>query len=866
MALNFRNNISTGNFAPSVNYGTTIRQPVSMEINTPDVNSNFNIDLSNVANAIADRTEAEGRLKLAELDNQLKLAAFKEKDNENKLKELQRIEGLNYGKEVEGLQLALKQGMPLTEYQVNLKAINDKYRARGIIEPSTMNTLGNSYGSIGKALLEKEATYEQERSNKSKEAKIAIVAANNPGFAALSPSEQNALIDTVEYYLDDYKSNEQRMSSVAFTDEGRKRIEERQKSNVVGIVGSTYNQALNNLIATKGVGGITQSDVYDLRYKISSQILQAIPSMDKTTLTAVLNAVENESIPQMFIQQRWKADKDTYDVLSTAKDTADLKRKMWLNNVAPQLGILDVMSSPMQEAYYQNESNRLFVSGSVNAIVGGINVNPGIEVGKTLYDRSTNTSYTIKEEDSSTEDIGYHWAMQNLAKKTVENKNNPNYTPKARVEDYTNLINGLIYNPKGFNEEDVATSMDNLQSDVLTPEEIKDNLARKGNGAVLMHRQIGNQGVVNQLVRNANKLKEEYRNRIRIRKDGTITFLDGKGFLEELSDTAEGIEVMKMTNEINDTLTKISKDPYARAGAATYLFNMELTPLKNGEEDYLAQMKPADWAAYGIIKTFSTITKSALALDAATSPTLNVEKEEARPRMSEGTIAFQKTPEQMGVDLQSIAENNGYNGTIDLNTRNGGVYNTKNNTFTPFESATTKLEDGKVMLYPRVDNDTGAILTKSDALKKAMNGDDNPQWYKRKGAQHLGIYSNEEEANKVSKMLDEEFKKVFKPATAELKASTQAPAYVAKRSEPYKDAKGILTIPISDDNTQEIRNYNGDDYSNITDVNNLYIDTIGDKFIILERGDSQHDYGTYQTMEDAELALAITKEQASMNE
>lgn len=860
MALKFTNNIDTGNYAPSVKYGTVVRTPSVGNIELPDASSSFNIDLSNVANAIADRTESEERMKLAELDAQLKIAAQKEKDNENNLKELQRIEGLNYGREIEGLQLALKQGMPLTEYQVNLKAINDKYASRGIIDTSTMTSVGNAYGYIGKSLLEKEAIYEQERANKSREASIAAISAYSPNFATLSPYQQNAIIDAVNYYKEDYKSIEQTMSSKVFTEEGRNKLRERQKSNVYGMVSITYNEALNNLIASKGVSNVTPTDIFNIRYQISSQVKNAIPSMDKNVLETVLTDVQNESLPQAMIQQSYRADEETLNVLKTAKDKQEVETVLELNNYLPHLRIISAMPSEVREAYLVDENNRSMLSGGINAYAGGFK-NKKVTEGEVLYDRGTDTSYIVKSTDVTTYDVGYGWTMQNLkglAEKTVKNRNNSKYTSKARKEDYINLVDGLVYNPDGFNEDDVRTTINNMKADPLvSKEEAIQNIARKGNGAILMKRQIGNQGTINKLVRNANKLKYEYGDRIRIRKDGTITFIDGKGFWEELGETGEGLEVKNNVIEINDTLMKISPDPYTRAGAATYLFNMEFTPLAKGEEDYLEQIHPLDTAAGYLTKGLATVSKTAIALDDATSPDIYYTKVE-KPTMKEGTIAFQRTPEELGVDLQGIAEAQGYNGTIDLNKRKGGIYDTKDGTFKTLQSESVTLDDGQVLLYPLVDTDRGVIMSSQQAQFKAKNSDE----------QHLGIYKNKEEADRVAKMLSKESDKIYRIAVKNLESqiNKDKTAYVAKKNTPYKDAEGILTIPISDDNTLEIRNYNGDDYSNITDVNNLYIDTVDAGFIILERGDSQHSYGIYPTKEDAEQALKITKELVKLNE
>lgn len=871
MALKFTNRIDDGDYAPSVKYGTVVRTPSVGNISLPDANASFNIDLSNVANAIASRTESEERMKLAELETQLKIAAQKEKDKDDSFKHMQRIEGLNYGREVEALQLALKQGMSLTEYQTNLKKINDTYAARGIIDTSTMTSVGNAYGYIGKTLLEKEATYEQERANKSKEAMEAIVTNNNPSLKALSPKDLEALTNTIRYNIDDYNNNEQILKSTVLTDEGRKVIEERQKNNVVGLVNVAYNTELNNLIETKGMNGVTPADVFNIRYKIAAQVKNTIPSINQSTLDGVLNIVESQSTPKAFIEQNWKADEETLSRMQNINNRKKAETILELNNYLPQYAAIDAMSSEAREAYLSIENNKNLLSGSVNAYAGGFKEGTPKE-GEFLYDRSTGTSYIVKPQDTNPYWVGRGWTLQNLqrlAEKTSKNRNNPDYTSKARKEDYINLVDGLVYNPEGFNEDDVKTTVNNMRADpVVSREEAIQNIARKGNGAILMHRQIGNQGIINKLVRNANKLKNEYGDRIRIRKDGTITFIDGKGLWEELGDTGEGLEVKNNVIEINDTLIKISPDPYARAGAATYLFNMELTPLAKGEEDYLEQMHPIDTAVGVVTKGLATISKTALAIDDATSPDIYYTKEE-KPTMKEGTIAFQKSPEELGVDLQGIAESKGYTGTIDLNKRKGGIYDTKDGTFKTLFSESVTLDDGQVLLYPLVDTDRGVIMSSKQAQRKAMNGDDkNPNIFKREGAQHLGIYKDKEEADRVAKMLSEESGKVYNIyiKNLESKVNKNKTTHVAKKNTPYKDANGILTIPISDDNTLEIRNYNGDDYSNITDVNNLYIDTVDEGFIILERGDSQHSYGIYPTKEDAEQALAITKELVTLNE
>lgn len=144
MAQYVNNNVvrTTGRFAPSVNYNTTVRRVTPTPPDLPDVNASFNIDLSSIGDAVRDANRLDlERAKLRYASLQTKKA---EKD----------YALLNaYTSELNNIQLCVSQGV-LSEQDalVKTRSINNKYLGLGL----PANSMGTVYNYFGGGQLQRD--------------------------------------------------------------------------------------------------------------------------------------------------------------------------------------------------------------------------------------------------------------------------------------------------------------------------------------------------------------------------------------------------------------------------------------------------------------------------------------------------------------------------------------------------------------------------------------------------------------------------------------------------------------------------------------------------------------------------------------
>lgn len=830
MALKFTNRIDDGDYAPSVKYGTVVRTPSVGNIRLPDASSSFNIDLSNVGAAIADRTESEAKLKLAEVEMELKKTALEEKDKEDQYKLTQRILANQYAKKVEDIRIS-QPSMSTTEFNTALYKVRNDFISLGL-DASTAISLDRSILSEAISLNKDEQEYALKKELAANDAALTVLSDKNKAFAMLPYADQQKTLDTFKALRKDMQNNLNTSKSILLTDKGKEIVERNLRNNAYAIVDGLYTLKMKNLDAEKGFRNITPQDINQIEYEIHKQIMDDNPDFDSGLLSSLISYVKSQHSYDSLASKQWEATKESAELATKIKTLDEYEIYQLLNKNVPGYRIYANTDQALQE--YLLTKNQPFT----DTLIGGLNYiarnSSGNKIypGEVLYDSGTNTTYTVKSPDIDTTyvDAGFNWAKQNAEQSTkryTENMNNNLYEGSTRASDLSTALQFSMHNG---NTQDANKTAEYIQKDPLIPSDIKQKLLDSWQGWRYMSFQTNNKSLTNSLLQDARWLESNFSGRLRMDANGNLVLLDGQGFLEETNDFTGGIEAVTKLYRLNDSLNKIYKPNKAKKrAAAMYLFGQEIPELTKDDEIYNAPggTSPLDLLSYITQYIGEKVSTSASSVDDVVQGTVNsgfekgflelfeftdklskkqkgeLSEEESNklsaqwetikatvgslldPRPAAMTlpskikdvkemtqkaakkkvvvdiekdtpIMLNQTPETLGQDLQAIAIRQGYTGNIDLNKRSGVYFPVNDMLMTLFSAAFTV--DDKVMLFPLIDVNTGRIMNDEEAFAVAKDT-----------GQHLGLYEDEKEADRVARMLSNESAKVFQPVIKQIK-------------------------------------------------------------------------------------------------